>query len=80
MTGCTWFKDWYFAEGGREGETKLQANKALTADLRRNQSDVLRRELAAWLDHMPDHPDELERRARERAVAALRCEFLAEPR
>jgi hypothetical protein len=80
LAGCTWFKDWYFAEGGREGETKLQANKALTPDLGRNRSDVLRRELTAWLDRMPDHPDELERRARERALAALRCEPLAEPR
>jgi hypothetical protein len=22
--GCRWFKDWYFAEGGREGSPKLQ--------------------------------------------------------
>ena len=22
--GCRWLKDWYFAEGGREGEAKLQ--------------------------------------------------------
>jgi hypothetical protein len=30
--GFTWFKDWYFPEGGNEGAPKLQANKALTAE------------------------------------------------
>jgi len=80
LSGCTWFKDWYFAEGGREGEIKLQANKALTADLRSSQVGVLRRELAARLDGIPDHMDEVDRRARRRAFAALGCGPLAGPR
>jgi len=25
--GCTWFKDWYFSEGGWEGDVKIQGNK-----------------------------------------------------
>jgi hypothetical protein len=29
--GCRWFKDWYFAEGGREGATKLQATVPVDA-------------------------------------------------
>ncbi len=28
-TGCTWFKDWYFSEGFREGDVKLQGEKPL---------------------------------------------------
>ena len=27
--GCTWFKDWYFSEGFREGDVKLQGEKPL---------------------------------------------------
>lgn len=27
--GCTWFKDWYFAEGFMEGDVKLQGDKPL---------------------------------------------------
>ena len=29
--GCRWFKDWYFAEGGREGGTKLQGTVPIDA-------------------------------------------------
>jgi hypothetical protein len=69
--GCTWFKDWYFAEGGCEGETKLQGNKPLTAELRSGQLAAVRVELAAWLDSLPQDPAELARRARERALTVL---------
>lgn len=40
--GCTWFKDWYFAEGGREGDTKLQGNKPSSAELQAEQVARLR--------------------------------------
>ncbi|BFI76404.1 DUF1122 family protein [Sulfurisphaera ohwakuensis] len=30
--GFTWFKDWYYPEGGNEGSPKLQANKPLSKD------------------------------------------------
>jgi hypothetical protein len=69
--GCTWFKDWYFAEGGREGETKLQGNKPLTAELRSGQLAAVRNELTVWLEGLPRGPGELEARARERALTAL---------
>ena len=71
VAGCTWFKDWYFAEGGREGETKLQANKPLTAELHRDQLASLREELAGWLGGLPDEPDEVKRRARDRVLGTL---------
>jgi hypothetical protein len=30
--GCRWFKDWYFAEGWKEGGIKLQGEKPLNAE------------------------------------------------
>jgi hypothetical protein len=33
--GFTWFKDWYFSEGGFEGSQKLQAEKPLHEDARK---------------------------------------------
>jgi hypothetical protein len=69
--GCTWFKDWYYAEGGREGETKLQGNKPISEGERRGQIARLRRELAGWLAELPAEPDELTARARDRALDAL---------
>ena len=69
--GCTWFKDWYFAEGGREGDTKLQGNKPSSAELRVEQVARLRAELEVWLADVPAEPNDVLRRARERARGAL---------
>ena len=69
--GCTWFKDWYFAEGGREGETKLLGHKPLTAERRSEQLAAVCEELAAWLDSKPQTLGELDSRARERALTVL---------
>lgn len=71
LAGCTWFKDWYFAEGGREGETKLQGNKPPTPELERAEAARLRAEVAVWAERIPGEADELETRARERALATL---------
>lgn len=35
--GFTWFKDWYYPEGGNEGSPKLQANKPLNEEDRKRQ-------------------------------------------
>lgn len=48
--GCRWFKDWYFAEGGREGGTKLQATVPVDADHGRTASAARIDELRAFLD------------------------------
>lgn len=32
LGGCTWFKDWYIAEGFAEGDQKLQGERPATAD------------------------------------------------
>ena len=43
--GCRWFKDWSFAEGGREGSTKLQGNLPLDTAHARAATVALKREL-----------------------------------
>ena len=48
-SGCTWFKDWYFAEGFLEGDIKLQGNKPLNQENRRNDLVEIGRELTEFL-------------------------------
>jgi hypothetical protein len=71
VAGCAWFKDWYFAEGGREGEAKLQGNLPPDEEARRRELDELRAELRAWLERAPVAGEGLLQRARERARAVL---------
>jgi len=65
--GCSWFKDWYYPEGGKEGGTKLQGTLPLDEQHRR----TARRRLSAEVERY------IARRAageqdRERAREALR--------
>ena len=48
-SGCTWFKDWYFAEGFWEGDVKLQGNKPLNEENRRKDLLETRKELTDFL-------------------------------
>jgi len=48
-SGCTWFKDWYFAEGFWEGDVKLQGNKPLNEENRRKNLLEIRKELIEFL-------------------------------
>ena len=48
-SGCTWFKDWYFAEGFWEGDVKLQGNKPISEENRRKDLLEIRRELTEFL-------------------------------
>ena len=48
-SGCTWFKDWYFAEGFWEGDVKLQGNKSLNEENRRGNLLEIRKELTGFL-------------------------------
>jgi hypothetical protein len=68
-SGCTWFKDWYFAEGFREGDVKLQGNKPLNEQNRRNNLLEARRELADFLKK--DMEDRIFQEARRRAKELL---------
>jgi len=48
-SGCTWFKDWYFAEGFWEGDVKLQGNKPVNKENRRKDLLEIRKELTDFL-------------------------------
>lgn len=48
-SGCTWFKDWYFAEGFWEGDIKLQGNKPLNEENRRKDILEIQKELTEFL-------------------------------
>jgi len=48
-SGCTWFKDWYFAEGFWEGDIKLQGNKPLNDENQREDLLEISRELTEFL-------------------------------
>jgi len=70
-SGCTWFKDWYFAEGFLEGDIKLQGNKPLNEENRREDLLEIGRELAEFL--MKEKREErLFVDARKRAEGVLR--------
>jgi len=45
LAGFTWFKDWYFPEGGNEGFPKLQSNKPLNGYEGVRQLEVIREEI-----------------------------------
>lgn len=47
--GFTWFKDWYFSEGGREGGQKLQAEKPLHEEARKEQMERLQSQASDFL-------------------------------
>jgi len=48
--GFTWFKDWYFSEGGHEGGQKLQGEMPMNDNARSLQMERLRREIGTFLD------------------------------
>lgn len=70
QAGCRWFKDWSFAEGGREGPAKLQGSVPLDGRRRRTAERELAAELAAFLDRGAGGPEDRERA--RRALAAVR--------
>jgi hypothetical protein len=67
--GCRWLKDWYFAEGGCEGHTKLQGELPLDDAQRLRAGRALHAELEAFLASGHGGPDD-RRRART-ALARL---------
>jgi hypothetical protein len=58
------FKDWYFPEGGMEGNRKLQGNKAYSAGQRREMRARRAEELERFLASPPRGAKEIEDRAR----------------
>jgi hypothetical protein len=71
--GCRWLKDWYFAEGGREGHTKLQGELPLDDDHSARAERMLCAELETFLDGTDVTP--LDRRRSRQALMLIRaCE------
>ncbi|MFB3763678.1 MAG: DUF1122 family protein [Methanotrichaceae archaeon] len=84
--GFTWFKDWYFSEGGHEGGQKLQGEKPLDKAARIKHLKQMKGEIQSFVDSTRDENinDENQRddsikidgqkyliRARERAKEVL---------
>jgi len=65
-SGCTWFKDWYFAEGFLEGDVKLQGSKPVNEKYRQKNLLEISRVLDEFLKKEKSE-DELFVRARRRA-------------
>ncbi|MEA2683310.1 MAG: hypothetical protein QOK05_1638 [Chloroflexota bacterium] len=65
------FKDWYFPEGGMEGNRKLQGNKAYTPEQRVEMRTKRVLELKKFLDGPAHGSAEIDRRAREDARIVL---------
>jgi hypothetical protein len=70
-SGCTWFKDWYFAEGFREGDVKLQGNEPLSEEDRRKDLLEMRREITEFLKKEKED-EKLLHDAKRRAENVLR--------
>lgn len=49
MNGCTWFKDWYFPEGGFEGGQKLQGEKPLNSIHKKQHLGQLKEEVSDFI-------------------------------
>ncbi len=47
--GCTWFKDWYFPEGGNEGGQKLQGEKPVNSTKKVDQLKKFHHEVDRYL-------------------------------
>jgi hypothetical protein len=52
--GFTWFKDWYYPEGFREGGRKLQGEKPLDEENRSRQLRKIGREVEDFLQRTPE--------------------------
>lgn len=74
LIGCgAGFKDWHFAEGGSEGPRKLQGYKAPNSQHAQLKTKETIQQLTAFLEELPSVVDsELERAARDRALAILK--------
>jgi len=80
-SGFTWFKDWYFAEGGLEGDVKLQGNKPLKDEDKQKNLLEIYKVLEEFLKKEKSE-DKLFARAREKAkkVIASIKKFTAIPK
>jgi hypothetical protein len=65
------FKDWYFAEGGREGPEKLQGYKPLNSEIAEKRAKQMLQELRAF-SRSTQADDDLARESKTRAEHVIR--------
>lgn len=71
MAGCGMsFKDWYFAEGGREGPEKLQGYKPIDSEVAKQKAQLMLKELHVFSNRC-QNVDSLERVCKSRADAVI---------
>jgi hypothetical protein len=69
--GCRWYKDWYFAEGWKEGGIKLQGEKPLTEERARENTARIVAELTEFLKKSGYVEPEIEAICKELAQKVL---------
>lgn len=73
VAGCGMgFKDWYFAEGGREGPEKLQGFKPKDSDVAQKRAKLMLEELHTFINRPQTDEDNLTRVCRFRARIVVR--------
>jgi hypothetical protein len=72
VAGCGMgFKDWYFAEGGREGPEKLQGYKPVDSETGKKKAGEMLMELSGFLSHTRGVTDSLAQECRLRATQVI---------
>lgn len=70
-SGCVWFKNWYFPEGGWEGSVKLQGEKPVNEESKEKGLQKTRRKLEAFLEREKNRSGEIFKAAKKRAKKIL---------
>lgn len=71
QSGCVWFKDWYFPEGGWEGSIKLQGEKPVNEESKEKGLQEIRRKLNAFLERENNRSEEIFKAAKKRTKRIL---------
>jgi len=71
-SGCRWFKDWYFAEGWKEGGIKLQGEKPLNETRKKENTQKIVEELTEFLNKPGYLEPEIEKVCKGLAVKILK--------
>ncbi len=70
--GCVWFKDWYFPEGGREGNVKLQGEKPINEDSKKEGLSKIKKELERFLEREKSRKSSIFAKSKKRAKEILK--------
>lgn len=70
--GCVWFKDWYFSEGHREGNVKLQGEIPVSDDDEKKASLEIYHELTEFLEREKFRKEKIFLNAKSRAESLLK--------